>query len=85
MAGDTQDIGAFVAELAAQTGWTGITVEGAPLRIPAKGIATEVDREHGLRAAAGVMGNSEEVARRHYVERTTLAPDVRKTLDAFFA
>lgn len=36
MAGDTQDIGAFVAELAAQTGWSGITVEGSPLRIPAE-------------------------------------------------
>lgn len=48
-------------------------------------VATEVDRAHGLRAAAEVMGNSEEVARRHYVERKALAPDVRGTLDAFFA
>ncbi|MFD1836247.1 tyrosine-type recombinase/integrase [Brachybacterium rhamnosum] len=48
-------------------------------------VATEVDRTHGLRAAAEVMGNTEEVARRHYVERRTLAPDVRDTLEKFFA
>lgn len=35
MAGDTQEMAGFVAELARQTGWTGISVEGPPLRIPA--------------------------------------------------
>lgn len=35
MAGDTQEMDDFVAELARQTGWGQIDVEGAPLRIPA--------------------------------------------------
>jgi len=35
MAGDTHAMEDFVAELARQTGWSEITIEGAPLRIPA--------------------------------------------------
>lgn len=35
MAGDTAQMEDFVAELRRQSGWTGITVSGAPLRIPA--------------------------------------------------
>lgn len=35
MAGDTADMEAFVAELRRQSGWSGITVAGPPLRIPA--------------------------------------------------
>ncbi|WP_207101938.1 NAD-dependent epimerase/dehydratase family protein [Paracoccus shandongensis] len=35
MAGDTRDMADFTAELARQSGWTGITVKGPPLRIPA--------------------------------------------------
>lgn len=49
-------------------------------------VATEVDREHGTRAAADTLGHGDEsVTRRHYIQRNTLAPDVRKTLDAFFS
>ncbi|MFN3546615.1 MAG: NAD-dependent epimerase/dehydratase family protein [Mesorhizobium sp.] len=36
MAGDTRDMDDFLGELARQTGWSGITVEGPPLRIPAE-------------------------------------------------
>ncbi|WP_225028097.1 NAD-dependent epimerase/dehydratase family protein [Xinfangfangia pollutisoli] len=35
LAGDTRDMAEFVAELAAQSGWNGISVEGPALRIPA--------------------------------------------------
>lgn len=35
MAGDTQEMDDFIAELARQTGWGEIDVEGPPLRIPA--------------------------------------------------
>lgn len=35
MAGDTQEMTAFAAELARQTGWTDIGIDGPPLRIPA--------------------------------------------------
>lgn len=35
MAGDTREMADFVAELARRTGWTGVTVDGPPLRIPA--------------------------------------------------
>lgn len=49
-------------------------------------VATEVDREHGTRAAADTLGHGDEsVTRRHYIQRNTLAPDVRKTLEAFFS
>lgn len=49
-------------------------------------VATAVDREHGLRAAADTLGHGDEsVTRRHYVQRATAAPDVRATLDGFFA
>lgn len=34
MAGDTRGMDAFLAELARQTGWSGIEVSGPPLRIP---------------------------------------------------
>lgn len=40
MAGDTRGMAEFTAELARQSGWTGITVEGPPLRIPA-GLASD--------------------------------------------
>lgn len=36
MAGDTAEMDFFVRELARQTGWDGISVEGPPLRIPAE-------------------------------------------------
>ncbi|WP_157017215.1 NAD-dependent epimerase/dehydratase family protein [Mesorhizobium xinjiangense] len=36
MAGDTREMDEFLAELARQTDWNGITVEGEPLRIPAE-------------------------------------------------
>ncbi len=36
MAGDTRDMEDFIAELAQQTGWRGITVAGPALRIPAE-------------------------------------------------
>lgn len=49
-------------------------------------VATAVDTADGIRAAADVLGHADEaVTRRHYVEKRTLAPDVRETLDAFFA
>ena len=35
MAGDRRDMTEFTAELARQSGWSGATVEGPPLRIPA--------------------------------------------------
>lgn len=35
MAGDTREMDAFLAVLARRSGWDGITVDGAPLRIPA--------------------------------------------------
>ncbi len=35
MAGDTAEMTAFTAELARQSGWDGIAIEGPPLRIPA--------------------------------------------------
>lgn len=35
MAGDTRQMDEFTAELARRTGWSGITVSGPPLRIPA--------------------------------------------------
>ncbi|GEO84816.1 MULTISPECIES: NAD-dependent epimerase/dehydratase family protein [Alphaproteobacteria] len=35
MAGDTREMDDFVRELARQSGWSGISVEGLPLRIPA--------------------------------------------------
>jgi len=36
MAGDTREMDDFIAELARQTGWSGITRSGPPLRIPAE-------------------------------------------------
>lgn len=48
-------------------------------------VATEVDRAHGTRAAADTLGHADEsVTRRHYIQRETIAPDVRATLDEFF-
>lgn len=35
MAGETAEMTDFVAELARQSGWSGIAIDGAPLRIPA--------------------------------------------------
>lgn len=35
MAGDTQEMEDFIAELARQTGWHGVDIDGPPLRIPA--------------------------------------------------
>lgn len=34
LAGDTREMDDFIAELAAQSGWNGISAEGPPLRIP---------------------------------------------------
>lgn len=42
IAGDTQDVADFVTELSRQTGWTGISVEGLPLRIPAELVSDPV-------------------------------------------
>ena len=36
MAGDTREMGDFLSELARQTEWNGIVIDGSPLRIPAE-------------------------------------------------
>lgn len=47
-------------------------------------VATLLDAEADLRTASEQLGHAgTEVTRRHYVERSLLAPDVRNVLDAF--
>ena len=47
MAGDTRDMSEFTTELARQSGWSGTTVDGAPLRIPAELTSDLVPAELG--------------------------------------
>lgn len=49
-----------------------------------KAVATHVDREHGARDAAKVLGHSSPVmTEAHYIARNALAPDVSDTLQLF--
>ncbi|MFT4088259.1 MAG: tyrosine-type recombinase/integrase [Gordonia sp. (in: high G+C Gram-positive bacteria)] len=46
-----------------------------------KTVATLVEREAGIAAAAGQLGNTEAVARKHYVEPSRQGPDVADVLE----
>ncbi|QRY62696.1 tyrosine-type recombinase/integrase [Gordonia sp. PDNC005] len=46
-----------------------------------KTVATVVARELGIDEAAAQLGNTPAVAAKHYVQRETVAPDLRSTLD----
>lgn len=54
MAGETMEVGGFVAELARQTGWDGITIDGAPLRIPPDLASDPVPERLGAQKVTGV-------------------------------
>lgn len=60
MAGDTRDMADFVRELAHQTGWNGIGVDGLPLRIPADLASDPVPHFLGRH---GVTGMADGIAR----------------------
>lgn len=66
MAGDTREMADFVAELARQTGWSGISVEGPPLRIPADLASDPVPAALGAHPvtpiAAGVAASLADLA-----------------------
>ncbi|WP_440408324.1 NAD-dependent epimerase/dehydratase family protein [Neorhizobium petrolearium] len=68
MAGDTAEMGDFVSELARQTGWSGITVSGEPLRIPADLTSDPVPAFLGAqpptRIAAGIAQTLAELSAR---------------------
>ena len=66
VAGDTRDMADFVAELARQTGWSGISVAGAPLRIPSDLTSDPVPAELGpvsvTSIAAGIAASVAELS-----------------------
>ncbi|WP_151719500.1 NAD-dependent epimerase/dehydratase family protein [Gemmobacter serpentinus] len=65
MAGDTQEMTDFVAELARQSGWDGIGIEGPPLRIPADLASDPVPADYGsqpvTRLAEGIAATLAEL------------------------
>jgi UDP-glucose 4-epimerase len=67
MVGDTRDMGDFVAELARQSGWTGVSVAGPPLRIPADLVSDPVPEWLGhppvTTIGAGIAKTLAELAR----------------------
>lgn len=72
MAGDTRDITDFVHELGRQSGWSAITIAGAPLRIPSDLVSDPVPAMLGHHPvtpiAAGIAATLAELSR-------TLLPD----------
>lgn len=54
MAGDTADMADFVAELSRQSGWDGVTVSGAALRIPADLASSPVPAVFGAQPVTGL-------------------------------
>lgn len=66
LAGDTREMTEFVAELARRTGWTGVRVEGPPLRIPADLASDPVPAALGAHPAtsleAGIAASLAELA-----------------------
>lgn len=54
MAGDTQDIADFVAELRDQSGWGGITIDGAAMRIPSDLISDPAPEWLGAQPATAI-------------------------------
>ena len=54
MAGDTREMDDFLAELARQTDWNGITVDGPPLRIPAELMSDPVPAALGDHSATPI-------------------------------